>query len=135
MQRIGSRPLGIDTSRNHAKKWAERRSPIITRRVSESAREFAIPLTPNPSPVKGEGRRSGAIRGHRRGGFSLIELAITAILLGVVMLTAIPTLAWIVRARHAAERQQAAVLGVGNLMERVTSLRWDEIASENIAGI
>lgn len=72
---------------------------------------------------------------HRRGGFSLVELAITAILLGVVLVTAIPTLAWIVRTRHAAERQQAAVLGVGNLMERVTALRWDEITSENLESL
>ncbi len=70
-----------------------------------------------------------------RDGFTLFELAISAILLAVVMVTAIPTLAWIVRVRHAAERQQAAILGIGNLMERVTALAWDEITPEALAAI
>jgi hypothetical protein len=51
-------------------------------------------------------------------------------LLAAVMLTAIPTLAWISRARQAAERRQAAVLAVGNLMERVTALPWDDITPD-----
>lgn len=74
-------------------------------------------------------------RRFRRAGFTLFELTIAAILLAAVMVTAIPTLAWIVRVRHAAERQQVATLGVGNLMERVTALAWDEITPEALAAI
>ncbi|HTI51908.1 MAG TPA: hypothetical protein VL475_13185 [Planctomycetaceae bacterium] len=70
-----------------------------------------------------------------RAGFTLFELTIASILLGAVMLTAIPTLAWIARVRQAAERQQVAVLGVGNLMERLTARPWDEITPETMAAM
>jgi Tfp pilus assembly protein PilE len=88
-------------------------------------------------PENHRGKLGGGtgVRADKRAGFTLFELTITAILLAAVMVTAIPTLAWIVRARQAAERQQAAVLGVGNLMERVTALAWDDITPEALAAI
>lgn len=86
-----------------------------------------------------EGRRfprsaaSSVAAGLGRDGFTLFELTVAAVLLAAVMLTAIPTLAWVVRVRQAAERQQAAVLGVGNLMERLTALPWEELTDERVA--
>lgn len=73
--------------------------------------------------------------GTGRRGFSLFELTIAAILLAAVMVTAIPTLAWIVRTRQGAQREQMAILEVDNLMERITSRPWEEITPETLAAI
>ena len=68
-----------------------------------------------------------------RRGFTLVELTVGAILLTALMVTAIPTLAWVGRVRRSAERQQVAVLAVGNLMERITTLAWDEVTQDALA--
>jgi type II secretory pathway pseudopilin PulG len=70
---------------------------------------------------------------NRRAGFTIIESAVASILLAAVFLTAIPTLGWIVRARRATERQQAAVIAVGNLMERFTASEWENLTPEKAA--
>ncbi len=41
-----------------------------------------------------------------------------------VMTAVIPTLGWIVRQRKFNQERQAALLEVGNLMERLTTLDW-----------
>jgi Tfp pilus assembly protein PilV len=80
-------------------------------------------------------QRAAIARAIGRAGFSLVELTIASILLGTVMLTAIPTLAWINRVSQSAERQQAALLGAGNLMERLSARPWDEMTPETMAAI
>lgn len=86
-----------------------------------------------PRPFLADASRCGN-RGGRKG-FSLFELTIAAILLAAVMVTAIPSLAWIVRTRQGAEREQVALLEVDNLMERITSRDWEEITPEALAAI
>jgi hypothetical protein len=49
------------------------------------------------------------------------------------MTAVIPTLAWIARERQFTRQRQAALLEVGNVMERVTSLAWDELTPQRAA--
>ncbi|MSR57204.1 MAG: prepilin-type N-terminal cleavage/methylation domain-containing protein [Planctomycetaceae bacterium] len=86
-------------------------------------------MKPLRIPIR-RGRIVSAARPVHPSGFTLVELTIAAVLLAVVMATAIPTVAWIVRQRQASARQQAAVLGVGNLMERLAAIPWDEISPQ-----
>lgn len=65
-----------------------------------------------------------------RSGSLMIELMVAGALLGVVTATVIPTLGWLIRQRKFNQERQAAVLEVGNLMERLTVLEWDELTSE-----
>jgi hypothetical protein len=69
----------------------------------------------------------------RRPGAMLFELMISGVLLGVVLSSVIPTLGWIARERQLSRRRQAALLEVGNLMERVTLLDWEELTSDRAA--
>lgn len=89
-----------------------------------------------PIPYSRAAPRAAVVRKPpARAGFTLLELTISAILLAVVMATAIPTVAWIVRQRQASDRQQLAVLAVGNLMERLTALPWDELTTEGVSRV
>lgn len=72
-------------------------------------------------------RRRLTMRGRFPSGFTLVELMISGLLLGVVFVAAIPTMAWIARERTAAERRQIALLEVGNQMERLCLIPWDEL--------
>jgi hypothetical protein len=66
----------------------------------------------------------------RRCGALLLELVISGAVLGVVVAAAIPTLAWIGREREFSRQRQAAQLEVGNLMERLTALEWNELTPQ-----
>ena len=66
-----------------------------------------------------------------RSGVLLLELIIAGLLLGVVMSMAIPTLGLIARQRQATRQRQVAILAVGNLMERMTLLDWNELTQEH----
>ena len=68
--------------------------------------------------------------GRPRRGALLLELVISGALLGVVVSAAIPTLAWITRERQFSRQRQVAQLEVGNLMERLAALEWDELTLE-----
>lgn len=68
-----------------------------------------------------------------RCGSLLIELVISGLLLGIVMSAIIPTLGWLVRERKTSQERQAAILEVGNLMERVSALGWEELTPERAA--
>lgn len=92
-------------------------------------------LTPDRPARSDRGSARTTGRTKRRAGFTLFELTIASILLGTVLMTAIPTLAWINRIGLASERQQVAILGVGNLMERLTARPWDEITAEAMAAV
>jgi hypothetical protein len=63
----------------------------------------------------------------------MLELVISGLVLGMVLSAAIPTLGWIARARHLTRQRQAAILEVGNLMERITLVDWDELTSARAA--
>jgi type II secretory pathway pseudopilin PulG len=68
-----------------------------------------------------------------RSGSLLLELLVAGALLGIVMSAAIPTLGWIVRQRKFNQERQAAVLEVGNLLERLTMLEWNDLTPERAA--
>ena len=70
-----------------------------------------------------------------RSGSLLVELLVAGALLGVVTAAVIPTLAWIVRQRKFNHERQAAILEVGNVMERLMTLDWNELTSERAAQV
>ena len=67
-----------------------------------------------------------------RHGFTLVELLVAGLLLGTVMLIAVPTLSWVVTERRAAVERQEAIEEVANIMERITGLPQKEITPESI---
>src|SRR6516164_4120585 len=76
------------------------------------------------------GRKRGA---HCRRASLMLELVLSGLVLGMLLSAAIPTLGWIARARHLTRQRQVAILEVGNLMERMTLVDWDELTSERAA--
>jgi hypothetical protein len=68
-----------------------------------------------------------------RSGSLLLELLVAGSLLVVVMATAVPTVGWIARQRKFNQQRQTAILEVGNLMERLTTLDWHELTPERAA--
>lgn len=69
----------------------------------------------------------------RPAGALLIELLVAGALLGMVISATIPTLGWLVRQRTFSQQRQAALLEVGNLMERLTALDWNDLTPERAA--
>jgi hypothetical protein len=63
----------------------------------------------------------------------LLELVISGLVLGMAMSAAIPTLGWIARERQLTRHRQAAILEVGNLMERITLVDWDELTAGRVS--
>ncbi len=94
-----------------------------------------------PAHLENRGRASKSIRqsselgpaGPVRHGALLLELIICGMLLGVIVSAIIPTLAWLTRERQNGRQQQAALLEVGNLMERLSMLEWDDLTSQRAA--
>jgi hypothetical protein len=68
-----------------------------------------------------------------RKGALLLELVISGLLLGVVISATVPMLGSIARQRQLSRQRQAAILEVGNLMERLTTLDWDSLTQERAA--
>ena len=62
-----------------------------------------------------------------RSGSLVIELLVAGALLAIVISSVIPTLGWLVRQRKFNQERQAATLEIGNLMERLTMLDWNEL--------
>jgi|SRR5579863_429201 len=67
-----------------------------------------------------------------RSGSLVIELMVTGALLAIVTASVIPTLGWLVRQRKFNQERQAATLEVGNLMEQLTALDWNELTPERV---
>lgn len=70
-----------------------------------------------------------------RRGTTLVELMVSGILLGTVMMVTVPTLGWIAKERRAAQRRQEAIAEVANLMERVTVTSWEQITPQGLGQI
>jgi hypothetical protein len=68
-----------------------------------------------------------------RRGALLLELVISGLLLGVVISATVPMLGSIARQRQLSRQRQAAILEVGNLMERLTLLDWETLTQERAA--
>ena len=65
-----------------------------------------------------------------RTGFTLVELIVTMVLLGVVMVTVVPLLGWVNIQRRAADTRLFAVQETANILERFTIRDWDKISQE-----
>lgn len=70
-----------------------------------------------------------------RSGAILLELIVAGVLLGVVLSAAVPALRWVGRQRMAARQRQAALLEVGNLLEELTALDWNDLTPERAASV
>jgi prepilin-type N-terminal cleavage/methylation domain-containing protein len=66
-----------------------------------------------------------------RGGFTLIELIATCILLGVVFSVSIPLLTVVAKERRSAEQRQFALQHVANLLEHAMTKGWAELPVGN----
>ena len=66
-----------------------------------------------------------------RSGFTLVELIVTMVLLGVVMTTVVPLLGWVNVQRRAPDARLFAVQETANILERFTIRDWDEITQES----
>jgi len=65
--------------------------------------------------------------GNGRGGFTLVELMVSGVLLTAVMLVTVPTLYRIALEHRAAAKRQIALAEAANIMERLTARRWNDI--------
>jgi hypothetical protein len=76
--------------------------------------------------------RSNLPASGRRGGFGLIEMAITGALILAAMTVTVQVIGWIALERKAVERRERAVLEAENLLERISSHPWDELSTESM---
>ena len=67
----------------------------------------------------------------RRGGFGLIEMAVTGTLIAVAMTATVQVVGWIALERKAVERRERGLLEAGNLLERIVALPWEELTPES----
>jgi Tfp pilus assembly protein PilV len=72
----------------------------------------------------------GAAALSRRRGQSMIEVAVTALMLVIAMSMTLHVLTWVAAERRALDRRQFALQETANLMERLTARPWDELTSE-----
>lgn len=64
---------------------------------------------------------------HHNAGFTVIELTVTMILLGMLMALVVPMLSLISQQQRESERRVVAVQLIGNMMERMTSNNYEAI--------
>ena len=67
----------------------------------------------------------------RRQGFSIVEMIVSAILLGVVLTTTVPLLGWAAGQRHASRQRQFALNEVANVMEQLTLRSWETVTKQS----
>ena len=75
----------------------------------------------------------GCFRRARRSGFSLVEMLVSAILLGAVLLLAVPLLGWVSHQRQIADQRQYALLTLANTIEEVGERPWDELTNDSLS--
>ena len=80
--------------------------------------------------VRRSGRGVLVATAQNRGGFSLVELVVSGILLGIVMFVAVPTLDWAGKQHRETERRRQAMIEVANIMDRLTASGWEQITDE-----
>lgn len=78
---------------------------------------------------RGSGRQGPRVK---RSGVSLVELVIACLLIGTVASLILPTVSWTGVQRHAARQRQVACEELANLMDRLTSARWDEVTEQQV---
>jgi prepilin-type N-terminal cleavage/methylation domain-containing protein len=72
--------------------------------------------------------------GPRRG-FTLIEIAVSVVLLAAAMMLTVQVLGWVASGRRASERRQWAAQEAANVMERFTALPWERISPESARAV
>jgi Tfp pilus assembly protein PilV len=60
----------------------------------------------------------------------MVEVIVSAVLIGTVLITAVPMLRSVARQQRAADRQQIALAEATNIMDRLTSRPWSGITPE-----
>lgn len=66
-------------------------------------------------------------------GASLIEMIVSCVLLGAILVTAAPLMGWVSAERRAAEQRQFALLQATNLMETISQIPADQVSAESLA--
>jgi prepilin-type N-terminal cleavage/methylation domain-containing protein len=86
-------------------------------------------MTKSISKINAISQTQRGLRG-RRGGFTLLELITTMVLLGALMTMLVPLLAWTGAIRSATDHRELAVQESANLLEQLTARGWVELAQE-----
>lgn len=69
----------------------------------------------------------------RRRGYTLLELMTAMIVLGTATATIVPAIGWANAQRRAAESRQIAVLEASNIVERLSTQRWEDVTPDAVA--
>jgi Tfp pilus assembly protein PilV len=65
----------------------------------------------------------------RRRAFTMVEVAITSLLLVIAMTVTLQVLGWVASERRAVDRRQYAIHEAANLMERLAARPWDQLTT------
>lgn len=68
-------------------------------------------------------------------GFTLLEVAVAAAVLVLLMAVTVQMLGWAAAERRAAERRQWALQEATNVLERLTAQSWDSLTAEAVASV
>ncbi|WP_406701009.1 hypothetical protein V5E97_19675 [Singulisphaera sp. Ch08] len=71
----------------------------------------------------------------RRRAFTMVEVAITSLLLVIAMTVTLQVLGWVATERRAVERRQCALSESANLMERLAARPWDELTADALKDV
>lgn len=64
---------------------------------------------------------------NRRRAFTMVEVAVTVLMLAVAMTTILHVLTWVAMERRAIERREWALEEAANLMERIAARPWKDV--------
>ncbi|AGA30458.1 hypothetical protein [Singulisphaera acidiphila] len=65
----------------------------------------------------------------RRRAFTMVEVAITSLLLVIAMSMTLQVLGWVAAERRAVDRRQCAIRESANIMERLVARPWEELTA------
>ena len=65
----------------------------------------------------------------RRRAFTMVEVAITSLLLMIAMTVTLQVLGWVAAERRAVDRRQCAIRESANIMERLAARPWEELTA------
>jgi prepilin-type N-terminal cleavage/methylation domain-containing protein len=71
--------------------------------------------------------------GQPKSGFTLVEMMVSTVLLGALLVIVVPTLGWIAHERRAATLHQELLEAAQNVMDRFTAQNWDDITPDAAA--
>jgi len=71
----------------------------------------------------------------KRRAFTMVEVALTVLMVAVAMTTILQVLVWVASERRAIDRREWALEEAANIMERITAQPWNEISSEAVKSL